>query len=329
VVIGAWTALLALSNQSPVRGVLLIREDRPLTTQEIFDEWDMDSGEGQVLLDAFADQGLIAFDVDEWVICNWEKRQPRQDKSTERVRQYRARKAAASASAQKENHHETVETFHDVTDETLRNGTEREEELEKELREREGGGVRDGDGDDDLYEFEQRLDAIVEDGLNPDAGTGTGVRPRTDDEMAVNAIWTCLLKLCDGDEHQAKQVAVTTDALAKELEWLKPFPVGERDRQTALTDWWRPIRHALKVRDWDNALTVREMVAAAHAMYQRQLSAGCPRSLTAELSKRRAKVRDAPEPVPKGGGGKARGTDELREMIDKKRGANGRRNGTG
>ncbi len=323
VVIGAWTALLALSNQAPVRGVLLIREDRPLTTQEIFDEWDMDGGEGQVLLDAFVDQGLVAFDVDEWVICNWEKRQPRLDKSTERVRQHRARKAAALGG-----NHVTPETFQDVTgvtNETLRNGIEREEELERELRDRESeGGVGEGD---DLYSFERTLDAIVSDGLKPEAGT----RPRPNsDDSALNAIWGCLLNLCDDNENHARLVAVVADDLAEKLEWLKPFPRGERDRQTALDDWWRPIHRALKARAWDNEATVTAMVAAAHSLHQRQMSPSKPAGLMGELSKQKTRSsRASPEPATAGGGQKARGTDALRERINQKRGTNGRGNGTG
>ncbi|MBP8055126.1 MAG: phage replisome organizer N-terminal domain-containing protein [Chloroflexi bacterium] len=325
-VIGAWTTLLALSNQSPVRGVLLIREDRPLTVQEIFEEWDVDTLEGQTLLDAFIDQGMLHHEGEAWVICNWEKRQPKQDKSTERVRQWR-QKIAAAANAVKPEKPETDETFQGVTyetgatfrgghGETFRNDTEKEIEIEIKYKEREGESEGEG-----LYSFERRLGRIVANGVSPGVGTRRQL-PYSDDDEVANAIWEALLTLCDNDEMQARCVAIVTNELSERLEWLKPFPRRKQEFQDALSHWWRPIKKALKVRDWDTERTVIAMVEAAKSLHQRQYAPSRPAGLMGEMSKQAA-GRGSPALQPGSAQGKALGVDAIREKIKQRGGGGG------
>lgn len=328
VVVGAWATLLALSNQSPVRGVLLIHEERPLTTQEIFDEWDMDGGEGQALLDAFIDQGLVYQEQGAWFIRNWEKRQPRQDNSTERVRRYRERQkasAAATGNGKIGVTNETGVTFQGVTGETLRNGIEEEEDQELE-KEGEGGG----ESADDLYSFERELGAIVNDATRTDVG----MQPSDPDDAAMNAIWSRLLNLCDGDKDHAGGVTIVTHELVSQLEWAKPFPRNRREFEDALTNWWQPIKQALAAREWDKEATITAMVAAARSMQRRDMSPGCPRAVMQELSKHKQKgtSRESPaKPQARAGGGNGNpgGLEGIRERIRQKGAEHGRKNGTG
>lgn len=325
VILGAWTAVLALSNQSPVRGVLLIREDRPLTTQELFDEWEIERGDAAALLNALVDQGMLHQEGDAWVVCNWEKRQPRLDKSTERVQRWRARQ---KAQAQQKN--ETPEALHDETDETFRNGTEEEEEIEREL---EGEGEGGDGGADDEYALERRLAQIVRHGTSPDVGTRPRARYDPDDELAVT-LWNKVLKFCGNDQGQAKAVFLVAHELETQLEWVKPMPKSDYEERNAMTDWWRPIKRALEARKWDHDVTARAMVAAAKAMYQRDsYPPSKPSALIGEMSKQ--KVSKASRASPSGvtggndSGGGVGGVDAIREKIRQKRGQQNGRSGSG
>jgi len=91
-ILGAWTTLMALANSSPIRGVLLLTEDKPFTIDDIADEWGDDLDTTKRLLDQFIDFQMI--DTDEQgaiYITNWDKRQFSSDSSTARVRAFRER----------------------------------------------------------------------------------------------------------------------------------------------------------------------------------------------------------------------------------------------
>ncbi len=289
IVLGAWATVLALSNQSPVRGVLLIREDRPLRDQELFDEWELPTNEAACLLNGMCDMGLLHQENGAWVVSSWEKRQPRMDKSTERVREWRAKQKAAATSKNPVTLHETNETFQVTLPETKSNGTEKEREKEKE-REGEGGGAAadlEFPSGDDEYSLERRMDVIIRDGL--DAHVGNRRLPDGDDD-AANQLWGDLLRLCQDDEAHAAAIIRASRGIADELDWVFPFPKSDYECRVAMTDWWRPVKKALAVRQWDQIATVKAMVAAANAMHHRNLSPGKPAALMGELSKQKARA---------------------------------------
>lgn len=106
VVIGAWSIILALASQSPDRGRLLISDDVPFTPDEVQEETGLDEDVFNTLIARFMAYGLLE-EVDGcWEICNWHKRQPNSDSSTERVRRHRQNKAVTKAQ-----HTESSETL--------------------------------------------------------------------------------------------------------------------------------------------------------------------------------------------------------------------------
>lgn len=91
VVIGVWSVLLCLANDSPERGKLLISEDMPLTDVEIINETGLAPECGQAVLSAFIQVGMISKDEETFLVTNWDNRQFTSDTSNDRVRQYRER----------------------------------------------------------------------------------------------------------------------------------------------------------------------------------------------------------------------------------------------
>lgn len=91
VVIGVWSVLLCLANDSPERGKLLISQDMPLTDVEIISETGLNPECGQAILSAFIQVGMVSRVDDAILITNWDNRQFTSDTSNDRVRQYRAR----------------------------------------------------------------------------------------------------------------------------------------------------------------------------------------------------------------------------------------------
>ena len=92
-ILGAWTGLLCLASDSPVRGVLLLTETMPLTTAEIAEYVGTDTETLDIALDAFERLGMLALDGDGvYSVCQWSGRQYESDTSTERVRKFRGRK---------------------------------------------------------------------------------------------------------------------------------------------------------------------------------------------------------------------------------------------
>ena len=103
IVVGLWITLLALANDSPERGKLLLTKEIPYTTDDIAAESELPKEDVIKLLDAFRGMSMInGKKVIE--ISNWKKRQFKSDDSSERVRKHRERQK---------------ETLQDTPDETL------------------------------------------------------------------------------------------------------------------------------------------------------------------------------------------------------------------
>jgi hypothetical protein len=93
VVLGAWTAILCIANNSPKRGALYV------TLQKRYDETRLAKRLGisdvacNKLLKAFTEYDMLDIVDGAYVVKNWDKRQYSSDNSTERVRKYREKHA--------------------------------------------------------------------------------------------------------------------------------------------------------------------------------------------------------------------------------------------
>ena len=90
-VIGVWICLLALANDSPIRGILLLSEDMPVTIEDLEDETGLPREIINQLLDEFRLHGMID-GISTIQIINWTKRQFKSDNVAERVRQHREKR---------------------------------------------------------------------------------------------------------------------------------------------------------------------------------------------------------------------------------------------
>lgn len=92
VIIGAWSILMALANDSPIRGILLLTEDMPFTLEELADEMGLPVNMALSILDEFERFDMLHQNDGTYYLTNWDKRQFTSDSSTERVRRHRERK---------------------------------------------------------------------------------------------------------------------------------------------------------------------------------------------------------------------------------------------
>jgi hypothetical protein len=91
-VLGAWATLMALGNDSPTRGVLLVTEDMPLTADELQDEMDLADPAFEALMGAFEDHNMVHVEDGCYVVTNFLKRNFKSDHDgAERVRRHRAK----------------------------------------------------------------------------------------------------------------------------------------------------------------------------------------------------------------------------------------------
>ena len=90
--IGIWITLLALGNESPERGRLLISLDLPITIDELEEETGLPAETILSAIDAFKELGMLN-GKSTIEITNWGKRQFQSDYSTARVRKHRAKRS--------------------------------------------------------------------------------------------------------------------------------------------------------------------------------------------------------------------------------------------
>jgi len=94
-IVGAWTILLALANDSPVRGVLLLTEDIPFTLGDLAGEMGVGRDVAEAIVSEFRKFDMIHEDeYGTLYITHWNGRQFASDSSTERVQRYRAKNQA-------------------------------------------------------------------------------------------------------------------------------------------------------------------------------------------------------------------------------------------
>ena len=90
---GVWVTLLALANDSPERGILLLTDDIPLAFDDLCLETGTEPETLTPIVDRFLAMEMLSFEDGIYFITNWSKRQFKSDSSVERVQRYRARKA--------------------------------------------------------------------------------------------------------------------------------------------------------------------------------------------------------------------------------------------
>lgn len=90
--VGVWTELLCLANESHERGRLYLAPDLPYDAADIAGELGMEEETLSELLSYFLKLGMISYDDGVYSITNWDSRQFASDDSTERVRRHRERK---------------------------------------------------------------------------------------------------------------------------------------------------------------------------------------------------------------------------------------------
>jgi DnaD/phage-associated family protein len=91
-VMGAWTVLLCIANQSPIRGELYVTTLKRYTLEDVTDAFFTTRETAKMLMDAFIEMEMVGVKNDAFCITNWDKRQRKSDTSIERVRAFRQKK---------------------------------------------------------------------------------------------------------------------------------------------------------------------------------------------------------------------------------------------
>jgi len=88
-VVGAWTLILCMANESPIRGKLMHTETFPERSIDVSGTFQCTEDETFRLLDAFIKADMVTFEDDIYSVVNWDKRQFKSDISTQRTRKLR------------------------------------------------------------------------------------------------------------------------------------------------------------------------------------------------------------------------------------------------
>lgn len=95
-VIGAWSMMLCLANDSNDRGRLLIG-NMPLTNEDLSDLLAVDENTINTLLTAFDEQEMLYVENDIICISSWEKRNPPSDSAANKQKAYRDRRKSGGS----------------------------------------------------------------------------------------------------------------------------------------------------------------------------------------------------------------------------------------
>lgn len=115
-VLGAWTSILCLANDSPLRGKLMLTETLPLTSEDVSETFHVTTDETEALLQAFASANMLEYVEGSWAVLNWDKRQFTSDNVTERVRKHRETKQTETVTERFSNVSETPQIQIQSTD---------------------------------------------------------------------------------------------------------------------------------------------------------------------------------------------------------------------
>lgn len=126
VIRGVWLTLMAMANDSPERGKLLIAEDLPVTDGEIADDLGLDDDVLEAILVEFERLNMIERG-ECLALVHFLDRNPNSDSSTERVKRHRARKRREDGNV--------TGTLQEQPGNVIESESESEEELEEESEE--------------------------------------------------------------------------------------------------------------------------------------------------------------------------------------------------
>jgi len=136
-VIGIWSTILALANDSPQRGVLLLTEEIPLTIVDLARETGLNRETIENFVTELERLGMMKMHNFAYCLLNWDRRQFASDNSTDRVRAWRAQQKRNGDNTGECNDDNTddgnvTETLQDCYSNTPETETEAETEAETE-----------------------------------------------------------------------------------------------------------------------------------------------------------------------------------------------------
>jgi hypothetical protein len=108
-VIGVWTSILILANQSPVRGSLMITKTMPLPMTQIAGEIGLGETELAHIFGVLLELDMVSLEDGVYSVTNWDTRQFTSDNSTARVRKHRAKKKGGNEKPEQEPGHKPNE----------------------------------------------------------------------------------------------------------------------------------------------------------------------------------------------------------------------------
>jgi hypothetical protein len=91
-VVGAWSIVMAIANDSPIRGALLLTGKYPLSLEDLAQEFGCDLEIATELIEHFIDLEMLDLVDGVYHVTHWHRRQFTSDSSTERVRLFRERR---------------------------------------------------------------------------------------------------------------------------------------------------------------------------------------------------------------------------------------------
>jgi hypothetical protein len=90
-VVGAWSIIMSLCSNSPVRGALYVTFQERFSNDDVTAELCCSNDKATLLVTEFIKYNMLALENEAYVLPNWDKRQYKSDNSTERVRKSRSR----------------------------------------------------------------------------------------------------------------------------------------------------------------------------------------------------------------------------------------------
>lgn len=100
VIVGVWATVLCLANDSPIRGTLLLTEDRPIRIPELAGIMGVDRDMAERIVSAFVDLGMLHDDDGTITVTAWNERQFVSDHNAERMAKSRSRRSDVTVTSQ-------------------------------------------------------------------------------------------------------------------------------------------------------------------------------------------------------------------------------------
>jgi N-terminal phage replisome organiser (Phage_rep_org_N) len=269
-ILGVWTAMLSMANDSPERGLLLIGEDLPLTLDEIFFEIGIDPEIGEIIITAFIQVGMVSRDGDTYSITHWDDRQFASDNSTDRVKKFRdkKRREALSAAQFSGNQDPESETIDDDLAADDSNVAPTESDGYKK-RYSETGVKRFSNVIESESDTESTPNGVTE---NPVEAAGKSSHTKRDVDKSSLPTGDDLLQA----DTPLKQIMGT---------FLVKTSYKLPTKKTNRNFWWSEVRELLNIADGDSARAQKLVEMAVDEMKRDKLSIVSPKSIVGTAQK--------------------------------------------